>query len=121
MSSLQPFAVVINTDGTPEAVERARTVLNTSGVTSTSATSRTYVTATQTTRLIPGPSVPAHLGTFVAVTIAGTCLAVATGAAIIVPSDASPRVMWRHVARVGRPCRPEAADLEPHRHSRGPP
>lgn len=83
MSSLQLFAVVINTDGTPEAVDRARTALNTSGVTSTPATSRSDVTATQTTRLIHSLSVLAHLGTFVAVTIAGISLALATGAAII--------------------------------------
>jgi cell division protein FtsX len=83
MSSLRLFAVVINTNGTPEAIDRARTALNTSGVTSSPATSRADVTATQTTRLIHSLSVLAHLGTFVAVTIAGISLALATGAAII--------------------------------------
>ncbi|MEX5303310.1 ABC transporter permease [Kocuria sabuli] len=83
VNSLQLFAVVINTDGTAEAIDRARTALNTSGITSSPATSRADVTATQTTRLIHSLSVLAHLGTFVAVIIAGISLAVATGAAII--------------------------------------
>ncbi|MGX5358167.1 FtsX-like permease family protein [Kocuria sp. KH4] len=83
LNSLQLFAVVITTDGTVEAIDRARTAVNTSGITSTPATSRSDVTATQTTRLIHTLSVLAHLGTFVAVTIAGISLAVATGAAVL--------------------------------------
>lgn len=83
LQSLEPFAVVMSTDGTPEAIDRARTALNTSGITATPAISRADVTAAQQTRLVHSLSVLAHLGTFVAVAIAGISLAVATAAAII--------------------------------------
>lgn len=83
MESLELFAVVINTDGTPEALDRARTTVTASGITTTPAMSRTYLDVAGTTRLVHSLSVLAHLGTFVAVSIAGISLAVATGAAVI--------------------------------------
>lgn len=83
MESLEPFAVVIDTDGTAEAIDQARTTLAVSGITTTPAMSRSDVTATGSTRLIHSLSVLAHLGTFVAVSVAGISLAVATGAAVI--------------------------------------
>jgi hypothetical protein len=83
LAGLVPVVMVAGTDGTPEAVDRARTALNTSGVTATPATSRADLAVMTTTRLIQGLAALAYLGIFVAVVVAGISLAVSTAAAIL--------------------------------------
>ncbi|SDL65025.1 FtsX-like permease family protein [Arthrobacter sp. ok362] len=83
LAGLAPVVLVVGTDGTAEALDRARTALNTSGVTATPATSRADLATMGSTRLIQGLSALAYLGVFVAVVIAGISLAASTAAAIL--------------------------------------
>jgi hypothetical protein len=83
LDALVPVVIVLGTDGTPEAIDRARTALNGSGITATPATSPVDFKLQSTTRLIQGLAVLAYLGMFVAITIAGMSLAVATAAAVL--------------------------------------
>ena len=64
-------------------MDRARTLLNSSGVTAHPATTPRDTGLQSLTRLIQGLAVLAYLGMFVAVAIAGLSLAVATAAAIL--------------------------------------
>lgn len=83
LEGLVPLVVVVGTDGTPEALDRARTALNTSGITAHSASSKADMGVMSAGRLVQGLSALAYLGVFVAVLIAGISLAIATAAAII--------------------------------------
>ncbi len=83
LDALVPVVIVIGTDGTPEAMDRARTALNSSGITAIPATSPSDLKLQSATRLIQGLAVLAYLGMFVAVAIAGLSLAVATASAIL--------------------------------------
>lgn len=83
LAGMVPVVIVIGTDGTPEAMDRARTALNGSGVTATPATSPLDNKLQSGTRLIQGLAVLAYLGMFVAIAIAGLSLAVATVSAIL--------------------------------------
>jgi ABC-type antimicrobial peptide transport system permease subunit len=83
LDDLVPVVLVLGTDGTPEAMDRARTVLNTSGITAIPATSPSDARLQSTGRLIQGLAVLAYLGMFVAVAIAGLSLAVATASAML--------------------------------------
>ena len=78
-----PVVIVLGTDGTPEAMDRARTALNGSGVTAIPATSPLDLKLQSTARLIQGLAVLAYLGMFVAIAIAGLSLAVATASAVL--------------------------------------
>lgn len=78
-----PVVIVAATDGTPEAMDRARTALNSSGITAIPATSPLDSRLQSSTRLIQGLAVLAYLGMFVAIAIAGLSLAVATASAIL--------------------------------------
>ncbi|MGR0160861.1 FtsX-like permease family protein [Paenarthrobacter nitroguajacolicus] len=82
-NGLVPVVMVLGTDGSPEAVDRARTALDSSGVTATSAASTSDFQLQSSRRLIHGLSVLAYLGMFVAVAIAGLSLAVGTASAIL--------------------------------------
>ncbi len=83
MKGLVPVVMVLGTDGTPQAVDRARTALDSSGVTATPAAATSDVQLQSSRRLIHGLSVLAYLGMFVAVAIAGLSLAVGTASAIL--------------------------------------
>ncbi|MFC8409177.1 FtsX-like permease family protein [Arthrobacter sp. NPDC057259] len=83
LDGLVPVGVVIATDGTPAAVDRARTVLNTSGVTAAPAESPSDITLRSSGRLIQGLAALAYLGMFVSIVIAGISLAVATASAML--------------------------------------
>ena len=83
MDGLVPVVIVLGTDGTPEAMDRARTVLNASGVTAFPATSPMDGKLQSSIRLIRGLAVLAYLGMAVAVAIAGLSLAVATASAVL--------------------------------------
>lgn len=83
MEGMAPVVLVLGTDGTPEAMDRARTVLNSSGVTATPATAITDTQLQSSRRLVQGLAVLAYLGMFVSVAIAGLSLAVGTAAAIM--------------------------------------
>lgn len=83
LGGLVPVVMMVNTDGTPAAIDRARTSLNTSGVTAMPATSRADTATMSNTRLIQGLAALAYIGVFVAVAIAGISLAVSTAAAIL--------------------------------------
>ena len=83
LEGLVPLVVVVGTDGTPEALDRARTALNTSGTTAHPANSKVDMAVMSPGRLVQGLSALAYLGVFVAVLIAGISLAVATAAAIL--------------------------------------
>ena len=78
LDTLVPVVIFIGTDGTPAAMDRARTALNGSGITAIPATSPMDFKLQSTTRLIRGLAGLAYLGMFVAVAIAGLSLAVAT-------------------------------------------
>jgi ABC-type antimicrobial peptide transport system permease subunit len=78
-----PVVIVLGTDGTPEAMDRARTALNGSGITAAPATSPLDAELQSTGRLIQGLAVLAYLGMFVAIAIAGLSLAVATASAVL--------------------------------------
>ncbi|WP_307857161.1 ABC transporter permease [Pseudarthrobacter albicanus] len=83
LEGLVPVVMVVSTDGTPEAIDRARTSLNTSGATGMPATSRADTATMSNTRLIQGLAALAYIGVLVAVVIAGISLAVSTAAAIL--------------------------------------
>lgn len=83
LDGLVPVVMVLGTDGTPEAMDRARTALNSSGITAIPATSPLDLKLQSTGRLIQGLAVLAYLGMFVAIAIAGLSLAVATASAIL--------------------------------------
>ena len=83
LEGLVPVMMVVNTDGTPSAIDRARTALNTSGVTASPATSRADQSTMNNTRLVQGLAALAYIGVFVAVVIAGISLAVSTAAAVL--------------------------------------
>ncbi len=83
LDGLVPVVMVLGTDGTPEAMDRARTALNGSGVTAHPASSGLDAGLQSSTRLIQGLAVLAYLGMFVAIAIAGLSLAVATAAAVL--------------------------------------
>ncbi|MFK0040275.1 FtsX-like permease family protein [Paenarthrobacter sp. NPDC090517] len=83
VGALVPVVMVLDTDGTPEAVDRARTALDSSGITATPAASTSDFQLQSSRRLIHGLSVLAFLGMFVAVAIAGLSLAVGTASAIL--------------------------------------
>lgn len=82
-SELVPFAVVIGTDGSAAALDRARTYLSALDAAATPPMSRSDNAATWSTRLIATMAVLANLGMFVAVAIAGLTLAVSTAASIV--------------------------------------
>lgn len=83
LAGLVPVVMVVDTDGTPEAMDRARTALSRSGVTATPASSPSDFQLQSSKRLIQGLAVLAYLGMFVAVAIAGLSLAVGTASAIL--------------------------------------
>lgn len=83
LEGLVPVVVVLGTDGTPEAMDRARTVLDSSAATATPASATPDVQLQSSRRLIQGLAALAYLGMFVAVAIAGLSLAVGTAAAIM--------------------------------------
>ncbi|MET3948901.1 ABC-type antimicrobial peptide transport system permease subunit [Arthrobacter sp. UYCu512] len=83
LDGLVPVVMVLGTDGTPEAMDRARTALNSSGITAIPATSPLDLKLQSTGRLIQGLAVLAYLGMFVAIAIAGLSLAVATASAVL--------------------------------------
>ncbi|MDQ0820775.1 cell division protein FtsX [Arthrobacter sp. V4I6] len=83
LNGLVPVVVVVGTDGTPEAMDRARTLLNSSGVTAHPATSSLDNELQSPTRLVQGLAVLAYLGMFVAIAIAGMSLAVSTASAVL--------------------------------------
>lgn len=82
-AGMVPVVIILGTDGTPEAMDRARTLLNNSGVTAHPATSTLDAGLQSSTRLIRGLAVLAYLGMFVAIAIAGLSLAVATASAVL--------------------------------------
>ena len=83
LDGLVPVVIVLGTDGSPEAMDRARTALSGSGITAVPATSPLDFKLQSTGRLIQGLAVLAYLGMFVAIAIAGLSLAVATAAAVL--------------------------------------
>lgn len=83
LDGMVPVVIVLGTDGTSEAMDRARTALNGSGITAIPATSPLDLKLQSTGRLIQGLAVLAYLGMFVAIAIAGLSLAVATASAIL--------------------------------------
>jgi ABC-type antimicrobial peptide transport system permease subunit len=83
LDGLVPVVVVLTTDGTPAAMDRARTALNSSGITAIPATSPADIGLQSSTRLIQGLAGLAYLGMFIAVAVAGLSLAVATASAVL--------------------------------------
>lgn len=83
LDGLVPVVIVLATDGSPAAADRARTVLNSSGVTAAPAASPSDITLQSSGRLIQGLAVLAYLGMFVSIVIAGISLAVATASAVL--------------------------------------
>lgn len=83
LDAMVPVVMVLGTDGTPAAMDRARTALNGSGITAIPASSPLDFKLQSTGRLIQGLAVLAYLGMFVAIAIAGLSLAVATASAIL--------------------------------------
>jgi ABC-type antimicrobial peptide transport system permease subunit len=83
LDGLVPVVIVLGTDGTPEAMDRARTALNSSGITAVPATSPLDLKLQSAGRLVQGLAVLAYLGMFVAIAIAGLSLAVATASAVL--------------------------------------
>lgn len=75
--------LVLDTNGTPEAKDRARTELNGSGFTAMPAASPGDQSLQSATRLIQGIALLAYLGMFVAIAIAGLSLSVATASATL--------------------------------------
>ncbi|MGX9899529.1 hypothetical protein ACW0JT_05845 [Arthrobacter sp. SA17] len=71
VEGLLPAVVVVSTDGSPEAMDRARTILNSSGITAMPAASAADNRLQTGTRLVQGLAVLAYLGMFVAIAIAG--------------------------------------------------
>lgn len=83
LDQLVPVVIMVETDGTPAAIDRARTTLDTSGITATSGTTPTDLELQSSARLIQGLAVLAYLGMVTAVVIAGISLAVGTASAIL--------------------------------------
>jgi len=83
LDSLVPVVIVLGTDGTQAAMDRARTELDRSGITAVPATSPLDLKLQSTGRLIQGLAGLAYLGMFVAIAIAGLSLAVATASAVL--------------------------------------
>ncbi|MEV7133171.1 FtsX-like permease family protein [Arthrobacter sp. NPDC093128] len=83
LDGLVPVVMVVATDGTPGAMDRARTALDGSGVTAIPATSPLDTKLQSSARLVQGLAVLAYLGMFVAIAIAGLSLAVATASAVL--------------------------------------
>jgi ABC-type antimicrobial peptide transport system permease subunit len=83
VEGLLPVVMMIGTDGSPEAMDRARTILNSSGIMATPAASVADSKLQTGTRLVQGLAVLAYLGMFVAIAIAGISLAVATASAML--------------------------------------
>lgn len=83
LEGLVPVVMVLGTDGTPEAIDRARTSLDGSGITAIPAASPLDIKLQSATRLVQGLAVLAYLGMFVAIAVAGLSLAVATASAIL--------------------------------------
>jgi ABC-type antimicrobial peptide transport system permease subunit len=83
VEGLLPVVVMIGTDGSPEAMDRARTLLNSSGITAMPAASAADTKLQTGTRLVQGLAVLAYLGMFAAIAIAGISLAVATASAVL--------------------------------------
>lgn len=83
LDQLVPVAIMIQTDGTPEAIDRARTALNTSGITGTPGATPTDLELQSSARLVQGLAVLAYLGMVIAVVIAGVSLAVGTASAVL--------------------------------------
>lgn len=83
LQGLVPALLVVDTDGSPGALDRARTVLTASGLSTTAAVSRADAAATGGAELVRSLSVLAYAAAFVVVVIAGISLAVATAAAVI--------------------------------------
>jgi ABC-type antimicrobial peptide transport system permease subunit len=83
LEGLVPVVIVLGTDGTPAAMDRARTALNGSGITAVPASSPLDLDLQSTGRLIQGLALLANLGLFVSIAIAGLSLAVATASAIL--------------------------------------
>ncbi|HEX2280438.1 MAG TPA: ABC transporter permease, partial [Thermomicrobiales bacterium] len=79
----ETYRLYIATDGSPEAIERARTTLDVSTGISIIAMTRAHLADFGTTRLVNSLAVLAYLGIFFSVTIAGISLAVATVAAML--------------------------------------
>lgn len=111
VDGMVPVVIVLGTDGTPEAMDRARTALNASGVTAIPAASPLDLRLQSSTRLVHGLAGLAYLGMFVAIAIAGLSLAVATASAILdrkrvlglmrlmgMPMDVLRRVVTREAA-----------------------
>jgi hypothetical protein len=83
LAGMVPVVMVVSTDGTPAAIDRARTALNASGVTATPGTSPADLATMSSSRLIQGLAALAYIGVFVAVVISGISLAVSTAAAVL--------------------------------------
>jgi ABC-type antimicrobial peptide transport system permease subunit len=83
LQDLVPVVMVVGTDGTAEAMDRARTVLNSSAITAQPSSSPLDNQLQSSTRLVYGLAVLAYLGMFIAIAIAGLSLAVATASAIL--------------------------------------
>ncbi|WP_461164359.1 hypothetical protein [Arthrobacter sp. R4-81] len=83
VEGLHPVVMMIDTDGSPEAMDRARTVLNSSGITAMPAASVADSKLQTGTLIVQGLAVLAYLGMFVATAIAGISLAVATASAVL--------------------------------------
>lgn len=83
IDTLVPTVLVLGTDGSEAALDRARTLLITSAAVAAPPMSKSDDPVTWTTRLIAPLSFLANLGMFVAVVIAGLSLAVSTAASIL--------------------------------------
>ncbi len=83
LDQLVPVAIMIETDGSPEAVDRARTALITANITGTPASTPVDAELQSSARLVEGLAVLAYLGMVIAVVIAGISLAVGTAAAML--------------------------------------
>ncbi|WP_458112304.1 FtsX-like permease family protein [Arthrobacter sp. R1-13] len=83
VEGLHPVVMMIDTDGSPEAMDRARTVLNSPGITAMPAASVADSKLQTGTLIVQGLAVLAYLGMFVATAIAGISLAVATASAVL--------------------------------------
>lgn len=79
----EPDRLYVATDGSPDAIERARTAVDVSAGVSSIAMTRADLADFGTTRLVNSLAVLAYLGIFFAVTIAGISLAVSTVAAML--------------------------------------
>lgn len=83
LDQLVPVVIMVDTDGTPGAIDRARTALNTSGITATPGTAPTDLELQSSARLVQELAVLAYLGMVIAVVVAGVSLAVGTASAVL--------------------------------------